>query len=79
MKNNNELTYKQNYKENEENNEKNDNRINNINNINNNISLNNRYNFYIKIGKNSKIDINRESKDTNYEIKLMSPSHQGNG
>ena len=59
LKNNNELTYKQNYKENEENNEKNDNRINNINNINNNISLNNRYNFYIKIGKNNKIDINR--------------------
>ena len=29
----------------------NQNKINNINNINNNISLNNRYNFYIKIGK----------------------------
>ena len=44
------------------------NSINNINNINNNISLNNRYNFYIKIGKTFR----NEPKKNNiaYEIKL---------
>ena len=49
-----------------------ENKINNINNINNNISLNNRYNFYIKIGKNN--NINKDNKDINYEIKLTSPT-----
>ena len=58
----------------EEKNEINENKINNINNINNNISLNNRYNFYIKIGKNNKLDINKDNKDINYEIKLTSPN-----
>ena len=58
----------------EKRNEKNDNKINNINNINNNISLNNRYNFYIKIGKNNKLDINKDNNDINYEIKLTSPN-----
>ena len=58
----------------EKRNEKNDNKINNINNINNNISLNNRYNFYIKIGKNNKLDINKDNKDINCEIKLTSPN-----
>ena len=52
-----------------------ENKINNINNINNNISLNNRYNFYIKIGKNNKININKDNKDINYEIKLTSPTN----
>ena len=43
--------------------------------MNNNISLNNRYNFYIKIGKNNKLDINKDNnKDINYEIKLTSPN-----
>ena len=59
----------------EKRNEINDNnKINNINNINNNISLNNRYNFYIKIGKNNKLDINKDNKDINCEIKLTSPN-----
>ena len=44
---------------------KNKNNINNVNNIKNNISINNRYNFYIKMGKNNKT--------INYEILLSSP------
>ena len=52
------------------------NKINNINNINNNISLNNKYNFYIKIGKNNNIDIKKDNKDINCEIKLTSPNRE---
>ena len=48
------------------------NNINNINNINNNISLNNRYNFYIKIGKTNGSEIKNESQHKDYEIKLNS-------
>ena len=58
---------------NEDNDDKNNGKINNINNINNNISLNNKYNFFIKIGKNN---INKENKDLNYEINLASPIPQ---
>ena len=42
--------------------------INNINNINNNISLNNKYNFYIKIGKSNKEGTKKDIKDI--EVKL---------
>ena len=74
----NSMTYNDNdkimYNKNEE--IKDNNKINNINNINNNISLNNRYNFYIKIDKNNKIDINKDNKDINCEIKLSSPIGQ---
>ena len=64
------------FNENVNNNDYNQSKINNINNINNNISLNNRYNFYIKIGKNNKIDLDKDNKDINCEIKLTSPSNQ---
>ena len=47
------------------------NNINNINNINNNISLNNRYNFYIKIGKAIGNEQQKDNnKNINCEIKL---------
>ena len=47
------------------------NNINNINNINNNISLNNRYNFYIKIGKTIGNEQQKDNnKNINCEIKL---------
>ena len=49
----------------------------NINNINNNISLNNRYNFYIKIGK-TKNELKKNNKNNNndYEIKINSPCNR---
>ena len=74
----NNLTYNDNNKDQnkDNNNEYNQSKINNINNINNNISLNNRYNFYIKIGKNNKIDVDKDNKDINCEIKLTSPSNE---
>ena len=71
---NNNLNYNKNDDKDDEDKEKN--KINNINNINNNISLNNRYNFYIKIGKNNKIDIKKDNKDINCEIKLTSPNRE---
>ena len=48
---------------------------NNINNINNNISLNNRYNFFIKIGKTTRNE-KRKDNNINYEIKLDSVSNR---
>ena len=52
------------------------NNINNINNINNNISLNNRYNFYIKIGKTNGNELKKDNKNINCEIKLNSQNIQ---
>ena len=70
------LNYNKNKDGNKDDEDKEKNKINNINNINNNISLNNRYNFYIKIGKNNKIDIKKDNKDINCEIKLASPNRE---
>ena len=52
------------------------NNINNINNINNNISLNNRYNFYIKIGRTSRNDLKKDN--IAYELKLDSATNKNN-
>ena len=52
------------------------NNINNINNISNNISLNNRYNFYIKIGKTHGNELKKENQNINCEIKLDSHNNK---
>ena len=88
---NNNLTYNDNYefgrkiKDKSDNNNNNSinnnnsNNINNINNINNNISLNNKYNFYIKIGKSNKEGNKKDIKDIQVKLTNFNNRDQGKG
>jgi len=80
----NNLTYSDNYefdrniRDKSGNSNNNKNNINNINNINNNISLNNKYNFYIKIGKSNKEE-KKGIKDIQVKFTNIKNSNQDKG